>query len=85
MADKNPFITCKSRKKRKRRAFTKDEDKPYCPSAMVRYDGGKRGYPTLWACKMCMTCCLSDIAAAQHSLDCRKKTRENRKKKTKKM
>lgn len=84
MADKNPFVKCKSRKKRKKRIYIKPEVKLYCPSAMVRYDGGKNGFPTMWACKMCLACCLSDITAAQHSMDCRKHIRETRNKIVKK-
>ncbi|VVC30916.1 Zinc finger C2H2-type [Cinara cedri] len=76
-ADKNnPFLKVK-RKKRKKRIYVKPDVKLYCPSAMIRYDGGTCGYSTMWVCKMCLACCLTDVAATQHSLACKKSIKES--------
>ncbi|VVC42358.1 Zinc finger C2H2-type,Zinc finger, RING/FYVE/PHD-type [Cinara cedri] len=60
---------CKSKKGKTNK--TNKPPKLYCPLAMVRYDGGKNGYSTMWVCKICLLCCLSDDAATQHSSKCR--------------
>lgn len=72
-ADKNNV----KKKRRNKRVYIKPDVKLYCPTAMIRYDGGLCGYSTMWVCKRCLVCCLSDVTAAQHSLDCKKRIKES--------
>lgn len=73
---KNPFL--KSGKKKKRAKPPEDPAKPrvvkpYCPALMVRYD--KRAdsndeYKSMWVCKMCATCVLTEKSTREHLKRC---------------
>lgn len=70
---KNPFVNCKSRKRRKTTATSKakkSKPKLFCPRTMVRYDNSPNEYGTVFVCKMCLTCVLSEVAARAHVLRC---------------
>ncbi|CAI6365609.1 unnamed protein product [Macrosiphum euphorbiae] len=69
---KNPFVNCKSRKRRKiRRVPTiTPKEKLFCPRTMVRYDGSHSDYPTKWVCKMCLKVVLSEEAVKNHLNNC---------------
>jgi len=68
---KNPFVNCKSRKRRKNRVpIPKPSDKLFCPRTMVRYDNSPSGYSPIWACKMCLSCLLSEEAVKKHLIKC---------------
>ncbi|XP_060866404.1 zinc finger and SCAN domain-containing protein 10-like [Metopolophium dirhodum] len=68
---KNPFVNCKSRKRRKIRVPSiKPKEKLFCPRTMVRYDGSHSDYPTKWICKMCLKCILSEEAVTSHLTNC---------------
>ncbi|XP_001952185.1 uncharacterized protein LOC100165823 [Acyrthosiphon pisum] len=68
---KNPFVNCKSRKRRKIRVPTiKPKEKLFCPRTMVRYDKTPGDYPTKWVCKMCLKCVLSEAAVTNHLTTC---------------
>lgn len=71
---KNPFVNCKSRKRRKARVVNSipKEERPYCPRTMVRYDNTLIGYPTVWVCKMCMRMVLKEEALIPHIDECKK-------------
>lgn len=69
MAPKNPFVNCKSRKRRKARVVRK-QPKVYCPRSMVRYDDSPNEYKTIFVCKMCMTCVLDENSVAAHIQRC---------------
>lgn len=68
---KNPFVNCKSRKRRRARVVVKQEPKVYCPRTMVRYDNAPNEYKTMFVCKMCMTCVLSESALNSHIIRCK--------------
>ncbi|KAF0763308.1 C2H2-type domain-containing protein [Aphis craccivora] len=68
---KNPFVNCKSRKRRKIRIpVPRPQVKLFCPRSMVRYDNSPSGYNTIWACKMCLLCLLSEDAVRNHLINC---------------
>ncbi|XP_025206803.1 uncharacterized protein LOC112602761 [Melanaphis sacchari] len=68
---KNPFVNCKSRKRRKARApISKPKEKLFCPRTMVRYDNSPSDYGTIWVCKMCLVCMLSEDAVKKHLTNC---------------
>lgn len=68
---KNPFVNCKSRKRRKIRVMVqKPATKLFCPRTMVRYDNAPNEYGTVFVCKMCFTCVLSENAVRAHVLRC---------------
>ncbi|CAH1714639.1 uncharacterized protein LOC114132035 [Aphis gossypii] len=68
---KNPFVNCKSRKRRKNRGpIPRPQEKLYCPRTMVRYDNSQCGYSPVWACKMCLCCLLSEKAVKEHLIKC---------------
>lgn len=68
---KNPFVNCKSRKRRKKRVIVRQVPKGYCPRTMVRYDDSPNEYKTMFVCKMCMTCVLSENALNAHIIRCK--------------
>lgn len=70
MAPKNPFVNCKSRKKRKMKVIAQKQPKTYCPRSMVRYDDSPNEYKTIFVCKMCMTCVLDENAVPAHIKRC---------------
>ncbi|XP_060858583.1 uncharacterized protein LOC132935956 [Metopolophium dirhodum] len=75
---KNPFMTCKSRKRRKNRVPpTAPVEKLFCPRTMVRYDGSHSDYPTKWICKMCLKVLLSEAAVNNHLTNCLGQTRQS--------
>lgn len=65
---KNPFVNCKSRKRRKKNVVIKQNPRGYCPQSMIRYDGSVLG--TVWLCKMCLTCILTEEAVRTHLSKC---------------
>lgn len=68
---KNPFVNCKSRKRRKIRVVVpKPAKKLYCPRTMVRYDNVPNEYGTVFMCKMCFTCVLRENAVDAHVIRC---------------
>ncbi|KAL4141825.1 hypothetical protein QTP88_004382 [Uroleucon formosanum] len=68
---KNPFVNCKSRKRRKARIpIAQPKEKLFCPRTMVRYDGSHDDYPTKWVCKMCLKCILNEEAVTKHLTNC---------------
>lgn len=72
---KNPFVNCKSRKRRKQRVvINKSQPNGYCPKTMVRYDNSPNEYTTAWVCKMCLKFLLSENAAKDHSKVCNTKS-----------
>lgn len=72
---KNPFVNCKSRKRRKPRvAVNKLDPKLFCPRTMVRFDDSPNEYQTMWFCKMCMSCLLSESAVLRHTEKCKEVT-----------
>lgn len=82
---KNPFVNCKSRKRRKQRVVVpKPQKKAYCPRTMVRYDDSPNLYSTLWVCKMCLKVILSEEAVTQHLTICNALSIKNKHKPTKK-
>lgn len=66
---KNPFVNCKSRKRRKKNVIVKQSPRGYCPQSMIRYDGTPL-LGTVWLCKMCLSCILSEDAARTHVSKC---------------
>lgn len=73
---KNPFVNCKSRKRRKPRVVVNAVprgERPYCPHTMVRYDNTLIEYKTVWVCKMCMGMVLKEEALQPHIDECKKK------------
>ncbi|XP_050436915.1 uncharacterized protein LOC126843417 [Adelges cooleyi] len=76
---KNPFVTSKSRKKKKSRKNVHNPEaldeaqkpKTLCPRSMVRY-ANVSGYEAIWTCKICLTTLLSENAVQQHLLKCKK-------------
>lgn len=69
---KNPFVNCKSRKRRKPRPLNPivKDDKRFCPRTFVRYDNTLTGFSSIWTCKMCLTCVLNENAVAPHIVKC---------------
>jgi len=70
---KNPFIDCKSRKRRKPRVMpisVPKEKRPFCPRTMVRYDECISEYKTAWVCKMCLKVVLNVNAIPLHIENC---------------
>lgn len=76
MSPKNPFVNRKSRKYGKKRVVVLKEPKPYCPSTMVRYDNSPNEYSTVFVCKMCMACVLSENALKSHIIRCREELKK---------
>lgn len=74
---KNPFVNCKSRKRRKVRYVKPKQDNVFCPRTMVRYTNSPNEYKTVWICKMCMTCILSEEAVNRHINDCKERIQQN--------
>lgn len=72
---RNPFTTSKKRKRKPKRVVVKQEPgvpKPFCPRSMVRYDRCHTlQNMTMWTCKRCMTCLLSETAAREHIISCK--------------
>ncbi|CAI6358696.1 unnamed protein product [Macrosiphum euphorbiae] len=68
MPKKNPFVNCKSRKRKRL----------FCPSTMVRYDNASYAYNTLWVCKICLKCLLSREAAEGHVINCNTQTKQKK-------
>jgi len=82
---KNPFVNCKSRKRRKMRVMLpKPQEKLFCPRTMVRYDNSPNDYGTVWVCKMCLKCVLSEEAVKQHLINCNAVSRKDKLKPAKK-
>lgn len=76
---KNPFVNCKSRKRRKARGpIPRPQEKLFCPRTMVRYDNSPSGYSPIWACKMCMRCLLSEDAVNNHLINCNTSTKKDK-------
>jgi len=74
---KNPFVNCKSRKRRKIRGpVPRPQEKLFCPRTMVRYDNSPSEYSTLWACKMCLKCLLNEDAVRNHLINCNDLTKK---------
>ncbi|XP_003245237.1 uncharacterized protein LOC100571294 [Acyrthosiphon pisum] len=74
---KNPFMNCKSRKRRKaRNPPPAPKEKLYCPRTMVRYDKSFKDYPTKWVCKMCLKILLSENAVKNHLTNCNAHSRQ---------
>lgn len=72
---KNPFVNCKSRKRRKPRVVNNQtQPKGYCPKTMVRYDDSPNEYKTTWVCKMCLKFLLSEKACKDHLKICNAKS-----------
>lgn len=71
---KNPFVNCKSRKRRKPRVVNSipKGERPYCPRTMVRYDNTLVEYSTIWVCKMCTKMILKEKALLNHIEECKK-------------
>lgn len=74
---KNPFVTLKGRRKKKylpsKPVVVPDKVKPYCPRSMVRYDNVPV-VNTMWACKHCLKCLLSENAVKDHIIPCKIET-----------
>jgi len=76
---KNPFVNCKSRKRRKVRApIVKPKEKLFCPRTMVRYDNCPTAFSTIWVCKMCLRSMLSEDAVNNHLITCNALTRRDK-------
>ncbi|CAI6342770.1 unnamed protein product [Macrosiphum euphorbiae] len=75
---KNPFMNCKSRKRRKNKNVPtlQPKEKLLCPRTMVRYDGSHADYPTKWVCKMFLKELLSEAAVKNHLNTCSALNRE---------
>lgn len=72
---KNPFVNCKSRKKRRKpRAVIAKPNKGFCPRTMVRYDDSPNEYKITWVCKMCFKFLLSEEAVHNHLKVCNTKS-----------
>jgi len=64
---KNPFVNCKSRRRRRVKVpINKPKEKLFCPRTMVRYDNSPNEYSTKWVCKICLKCILSEAAVVNH-------------------
>jgi len=48
----------------------KPDVKLFCPRTMVRYDDTPNEYKTIFVCKMCLTCVLSEDAVKPHIMRC---------------
>lgn len=51
--------------------MVRQESKGHCPRIMVRYDNTPNEYKTMFICKMCMTCVLSEGALGSHIIRCK--------------
>lgn len=72
---KNSFTKGKSRKQRKTQdSVPKPKWKLFCPHTVVRYDSTQTGFDTIWVCKMCIKCLLSEKAVRTHVIKCNTKT-----------
>lgn len=68
---RQPFMDCKSRKRRKRKMYCiKPKYQGYCPHSMVRYDNSVNIPTPVWVCKLCLKCLLSEKAVHDHLLIC---------------
>ena len=80
MGNKSKYI----QKKKKNKIVKKEPvEKPFCPRLMKRYDGYDNNvydYTMLWRCMVCNKVCCAEITATRHSIACRKKSAEIRKK-----
>lgn len=72
MPNKNPFVNCKSRKRRKIKNIVrqKPEQTVKCPRSMVLYSNSPNEYKMVWICKMCLTAILSESAVDAHVARC---------------
>lgn len=69
---KNPFVNCKSRKRRRPKVLLDQQcPKLFCPITMVRFDSSPNEYCTMWVCKMCKACLLSESAVRKHIEKCK--------------
>lgn len=70
---KNPFVNCKSRKRRKPRTinYVHTDEKRYCPRTMVRYDNTDTEFSTVWVCKMCLATILTESSVETHIEKCK--------------
>lgn len=78
MSNKNPFVNCKSRKRRRPKKVIRprtEEDKK-CPRTMVKYTNSPNEYKTLWICKMCFTAVLSEAAVTVHVAQCKEASKK---------
>lgn len=74
MSNKNPFVNCKSRKRRKINNFIhkpKTEAEKKCPRTMVMYTNSPNEYKTVWFCKMCLTAVLNEATVSLHVAKCK--------------